>query len=88
MSLFSTQAKKAIQEQLELSRKLTEKQHTHADSDDNDDDDDEEDTNAMDPTSTFGSLKADSNNPWGLDSNAHHEATTGSVQDNGKSTIY
>ncbi|XP_031554380.1 U3 small nucleolar RNA-associated protein 14 homolog A-like [Actinia tenebrosa] len=72
------EAKKAIQEQLELSRKLTEKQQVHTESDDDDDDD----TNAIDPSSMFGNLKADSNNPWSLDTNTRHEKTTGSVQDN------
>ena len=33
------------------------------------DNDEEEDTSAIDPSSAFGTLKADMNNPWGLDSN-------------------
>lgn len=85
MPLFSTQAKKALQEQLELSRKLTQKQQERADSDDDHDDEEKEDTDAVDTSKSFGSLKADGDNPWGLGSNVHHE--TGSVQDNGKSRM-
>jgi hypothetical protein len=75
------QAKRAIQEQLELSRQLTEKQDVHTDSEEEEGNKAEE---AKDePCSTFGSLIAHKDNPWGIDTTVQQKTTTASHQNTG-----
>lgn len=77
------QAKKALQEQLELSRQLTEKQRPVSDSEEEEEetrqDDKEDDTNVG-----FGSLVTDADNPWSIDKTSNPvllgEEETGQIE--------